>query len=65
MAAFIKSATFDCSDALSMARFWATAHGSDVDEDATAARAYVEAAGWGGPNMWFIQVPEPGPAGAS
>lgn len=59
MPAFIKSVTFDCSDALSMARFWAAALGSDVDEEATAARAYVEAAGWGGPNMWFIQVPEP------
>jgi hypothetical protein len=45
MPAFIKSVTFDCSDALSMARFWAAALGSDVDEEATAARAYVEAAG--------------------
>jgi hypothetical protein len=59
MPAFIKSVTFDCSDALSMARFWAAALGSDVEEGATAARAYMEAAGWGGPNMWFIQVPEP------
>jgi hypothetical protein len=30
-----------------------------VDEEATSDRAYVEAAGWGGPNMWFIRVPEP------
>ena len=30
-----------------------------MDEDSTAARAFVEAAGWGGPNIWFIQVPEP------
>jgi Glyoxalase-like domain len=59
MPAFIKSVTFDCSDALTLARFWAAALGSDVDEEATAARAYVEAAGWGGPNMWFIRVPEP------
>ena len=59
MAALIKSVTFDCSDALRMARFWAAALGSDVDEDATATRAYVEAPGWGGPNMWFIRVPEP------
>ena len=22
-------------------------------------RAFVEAAGWGGPNIWFNQVPEP------
>ncbi len=59
MPAFIKSVSFDCSDALTLARFWAAALGSDVDEEATAARAYVEAAGWGGPNMWFIRVPEP------
>jgi hypothetical protein len=59
MAAFIKSVTFDCGNALAQARFWATALGSDVDEDATPARAYVEAAGWGGPNIWFIQVSEP------
>jgi Glyoxalase-like domain len=33
--------------------------GSDVDEDSTSAKAFVEAAGWGGPNLWFNQVPEP------
>lgn len=59
MPSLIKSVTFDCADALVLARFWAAALGTDVDEDATAARAYVEAPGWGGPNMWFIQVPEP------
>ncbi len=59
MAAVIKSVTFDCADALELARFWAAALGTDVDEDATADRAYVEAAGWGGPNMWFARVPEP------
>jgi hypothetical protein len=59
MAAVIKAVTFDCADALALARFWAAALGTDVDEDATAERAYVEAAGWGGPNMWFIRVPEP------
>ena len=32
---------------------------TDVDEDATSELAYVEAAGWGGPNMWFARVPEP------
>lgn len=32
--------------------------GSNVDEDATADLAYVEAPGWGGPNMWFNRVPE-------
>jgi hypothetical protein len=59
MAAVIKSVTFDCRDALALAAFWAAALGSDVDEDATADRAYVEAPGWGGPNMWFARVPEP------
>lgn len=55
----IKTATWDCSDALVLARFWAAALGSDVDEGSTSAKAYVEASGWGAPNMWFNQVPEP------
>jgi len=54
----IKSLTFDCRDALVAATFWAAALGSDVDEHSTATRACVEAAGWGGPNIWFQQVPE-------
>jgi hypothetical protein len=49
----IKNLTIDCQDALLVARFWARALGSDVDEDSTPDRAYVEAAGWGGPNIWF------------
>jgi hypothetical protein len=53
MPAFIKNLTFDCADALRLARFWAAALGSDVDEDSSAQRAYVEAPGWGGPNIWF------------
>ncbi|MEO5851057.1 MAG: VOC family protein [Nocardioides sp.] len=59
MATFIKSVTFDCRDALVAGRFWAAALGSDLDEDATVEKAYVEAPGWGGPSMWFNQVPEP------
>jgi hypothetical protein len=59
MASTIKTVTWDCADALTMARFWAATLGSDVDEDSTSDRAYVEAAGWGGPNMWFNRVPEP------
>jgi hypothetical protein len=55
----IKTVTWDCRDALVLARFWAAALGSDVDEDSTSAKAFVEAAGWGAPNMWFNQVPEP------
>jgi hypothetical protein len=57
--AVIKSVSFDAVDALALARFWAAALGSDVDEDSTAGKAFVEAAGWGGPNIWFTQVPEP------
>ncbi len=59
MAALIKSVTFDASDALVLATFWAAALGSDVDEDSTADKAFVEAAGWGGPNIWFARVAEP------
>ena len=58
MASVIKTVTFDAADALALARFWAAALGSDVDEDSTPDRAFVEAAGWGGPNLWFIRVPE-------
>jgi len=57
--AYIKSMTFDCADALVVARFWAAALGSEVDEESTGERAFVEAPGWGGPNMWFVRVPEP------
>jgi Glyoxalase-like domain len=59
MAAVIKSVSFDAADALVLARFWAAVFGSDVDEESTADRAFVEAAGWGGPNIWFNRVPEP------
>ena len=55
---YIKSVTFDCADALLLATFWAAALGSDVDEDSTSSKAFVEAAGWGGPNLWFARVPE-------
>jgi hypothetical protein len=29
-----------------------------VDEDSSADKAFVEAAGWGGPSIWFTRVPE-------
>ena len=57
MAAYIKSMTFDCTDALVVAAFWAAALGSDVDEDSTSAKAFVEPAGWGGPSLWFADRP--------
>lgn len=59
MSSFIKTVTFDCADALRVATFWAATLGSDVDEESTSDKAYVEAPGWGGPNMWFNRVPEP------
>ena len=58
MASYVKSVTFDCSSALRLAAFWAEALGSNVDEESTDDRAWVEPAGWGGPNLWFQRVPE-------
>jgi hypothetical protein len=58
MPSYIKTVTWDCADALRVARFWAAALGTDVDEESAPDRAFVEAAGWGGPNMWFVRVPE-------
>jgi uncharacterized protein (DUF1786 family) len=59
MPAYVKSVTFDCADALVVARFWAAALGGEVDADGTPDKAFVEAPGWGGPNLWFQRVPEP------
>ena len=59
MVSFIKSVTFDCHEPLVVAAFWAEALGSNVDEDSTPDRAWVEPAGWGGPSLWFVRVPEP------
>src|SRR5258708_28303584 len=59
MGSVIKTESFDAHDALALATFWAAALGSDVDEDSTAQKAFVEGAGWGGPNIWFTRVPEP------
>jgi Glyoxalase-like domain len=58
MPSVIKAVSFDAADALRLATFWAAALGSDVDEESTPDKAFVEAAGWGGPNIWFIAVPE-------
>ena len=55
---WIKSITIDCEDALPVARFWAAALGGELDEDSTSQKAYVEAPGWGGVNLWFQSVPE-------
>lgn len=57
MAAVIKSVAFDAAHALALATFWAAVFRWDVDEEPTT-KAFVEAAGWGGPNIWFTQVPE-------
>jgi hypothetical protein len=58
MVSFVKSVTFDCVDPMGLAEFWAAALGSNVDEDSSPERAWVEPAGWGGPNLWFQKVPE-------
>jgi hypothetical protein len=55
---YVKSVTFDCRDALVVARFWAAALGGELDGDSTSDKAYVEAPGWGGPDLWFQRVPE-------
>ena len=55
---YIKSVTFDCADALLVGRFWAAVLGGELDEESTADKAFVEAPGWGGPNLWFQRVPE-------
>jgi|SRR5215470_17429866 len=59
MPSVIKSVSFDAVDAVALARFWAAVFGTDADEDSTTDKAFVEAAGWGGPNIWFTKVPEP------
>jgi len=59
MPSVIKSVSFDAVDAVALARFWAAVFGTDADEDSTTDKAFVEAAGWGGPNIWFTRVPEP------
>lgn len=58
MTSYVKSVTVDCGEPLRLAEFWASALGSDVDDDSTPDRAFVGAAGWGGPDMWFVSVPE-------
>jgi predicted enzyme related to lactoylglutathione lyase len=58
MTTVIKTVSFDAANALVLATFWAAVLGSDVDEDSTEDKAFVEAAGWGGPNIWFNRVPE-------
>jgi hypothetical protein len=45
MPSVIKTVTFDAADALVLARFWAAVFGSDVDEESTSDKAYLEAAG--------------------
>jgi hypothetical protein len=37
----IKNVTFDCADALVVARFWAAALGTDMDEESTSQKALV------------------------
>lgn len=56
---YSKSVTFDCGDPIEVATFWGTVLGSNADEDSTPDQALVEAAGWGGADGSFVEVPEP------
>ena len=47
MPSVIKSVSFDAADALTLARFWASVFGSDVDEESTPEKAFVEGGGLG------------------
>jgi hypothetical protein len=58
MVSLVKSVTFNCADPMRVAVSWAAAFGSNVDEDSTVERVWVEPAGRGGPNLWFQKVPE-------
>ena len=44
MPSVIKTVTFDAADALAAGPFWAAVLGSDVDEESTPDKAFVEAA---------------------
>jgi hypothetical protein len=48
MPSVVKTVTFDAADALALAGFWAAVFGSDVDEESTAEKAYLESGrlGW-------------------
>lgn len=56
---FIKNLTWDADDPMVLARFWAAVLGSDVDEESTQEKAFLEAPAWGGPGMWFNRVAGP------
>jgi Glyoxalase-like domain len=71
MAVTIASVTFDCADALSVARFWSAAIERPLDPKASSDFATIgfagrrDTAGWGptqhdGESTWmFVRVPEP------
>ena len=47
----IKAVSLGVADALALATFWAAVFGSDAEEDLSADKAFVEAAGRSGPNI--------------
>ena len=71
MAVTIASLTFDCADALTVARFWSAALERPLDLEASSDFAAIgfagrrDTAGWGpaeqaGESTWmFVKVPEP------
>ena len=67
----IASVTFDCADALEVARFWSAALGRPLDPDASSEYAAIgfdgrrDTVGWAAverehdPTWLFVKVPEP------
>ena len=47
----IKAVSLGVADALALPTFWAAVFGSDAEEDSSTDKAFVEATGWGGPNI--------------
>jgi hypothetical protein len=56
---FIKTLTWDADEPIELARFWAAVLGSDIDEDSTPDKVFLEAPAWGGPSMWFNRASGP------
>lgn len=56
---FVKNLTWDANDPMALAHFWAAVLGSDIDEESTDDKAFLEAPAWGGPSMWFNRSTEP------
>ena len=58
MSVSLENIVFDCTDAATLAGFWAGVLSSEVDADGNQFFATVNRAG-AGPTLMFAQVPEP------